>query len=123
MATDIQPLQVIPTNLFTVKEYQIAISLGDLQKSNIDSKEIIFSTSKMVFELCCKMGGIKSKDETDAKEVIDEILFKYRDMYKAIVDGKKVQDSCDSHSSSDSLEKEDETEEVSSRDLLINNRV
>ncbi|XP_026416824.1 uncharacterized protein LOC113312278 [Papaver somniferum] len=92
--------------LFNVINDQIVIKLGDIQKANIDSNEVIFSTLNLVVELCCRMGGISSKDEVKAKSVIDEILFKYGDMYKAIAEGQKVIDSCDSNVSNSSNDEE-----------------
>ncbi|RZC55969.1 hypothetical protein C5167_014825 [Papaver somniferum] len=65
--------------LFKVMEDKIVIQLGEIQGTNIDSNEVVFSTSKLVFELCARLGGINSNDEKQAKEVIEEILFKYRD--------------------------------------------
>lgn len=102
------PIRVSPRQndqnlqLFNVVDDQIVINLGDLQNMNIDTNEVIFSTSKLVVELCCRMGGISTKDEGKAKSVIDEILFKYRDKYNTIADCQNVHDSCDSHISNSS---------------------
>lgn len=70
----------------------------------------------MVLELYCRLGGIPSKDKTHAKEVIDEILLKYRDRYRAIVNEKKVQESYESNTSSFSKEVKEEIDEVNSRE-------
>lgn len=118
------PLHMINSNsLIAVVEDQVVISLGVIQRVNIDSTEIIFSTSKMVFELCSGLGGITANDEKHVKEVIEEILFKYRDRYKALADGKRVQASCDSSNSGESKEKEEENEEVTSGEQLVVNGV
>lgn len=89
------PLQTNnPNTLFNIVEDKIVINLGDIQDANIDSNEIILSTLKLVFELCSCLGGITEKDEKQAKDVIEEILFKYRDRYKALANGRNVEDNC-----------------------------
>lgn len=88
---DISPIQAAsPVSLFNVVKDQIIIKLGDIQSTNIYSNEVLFSTSKMVFELFYRLVCITLKDESQVKDVIKEILFKYRDRYKAIADGRNL---------------------------------
>lgn len=109
---------VLRLDLCNVIEDQIVINLGELQGKNVNSTEVIFSTAKMVFELCCKLGGITSKDELQAKGVIEEILCKYRARYRAIAEGNKAHDRCESNDSDSSKDINEDLEDVSSGEIM-----
>lgn len=100
------------------------IKLRDIQHAKVDISEVILSTSKMVFELCCTYSGTHRSNEDHSKALIEAILTKYKERCDTIAVRKEVQESDCSDNGANSEENIDEVaDEVNSREVVVGNGV